>query len=140
MMLCCWVSAATIICASLIAIGKDNLKARLAYSTVGQLSYIVFGRRAYESAECDRRRISYCRPCFFMKITLFMCAGAIFVTTHKSQVSGMRGLGRRMPLTVTAFTAASLGIAGLPFMAGFVSKMNILAGAAAAGSCFILLC
>lgn len=69
----------------------------------------------------------------FMKITLFMCAGAIFVTTHKSEISQMRGIGRRMPLTMTAFTAASLGIAGLPFMVGFVSKLSIIQGAAQAG-------
>lgn len=68
-----------------------------------------------------------------MKITLFMCAGAIFVTTHKSEISQMRGIGRRMPLTMTAFTAASLGIAGLPFMVGFVSKLSIIQGAAQAG-------
>ena len=133
----CWVSAATIICASLIAIGKDNLKARLAYSTVGQLSYIVLGA-GLMNPQSVTGAVYHIAAHAFMKITLFMCAGAIFVTTHKSQVSGMRGLGRRMPLTVTAFTAASLGIAGLPFMAGFVSKMNILAGAAAAGKLFYI--
>jgi len=132
-----WFAVATILCSSLIAIQKDNLKARLAYSTVGQLSYIVLGT-------CILTPVSVTGAVFhivahaFMKITLFMCAGAIFVTTHKAEISDMRGLGRRMPLTMTAFTAASLGIAGLPFIVGFVSKFNIIEGAAMAGKPFFI--
>lgn len=132
-----WFAIATILCSSLIAIQKDNLKARLAYSTVGQLSYIVLGT-------CILTPISVSGAVFhivahaFMKITLFMCAGAIFVTTHKSEISDMRGIGRRMPLTMTAFTTASLGIAGLPFIVGFVSKFNIIEGAAMAGKPFFI--
>lgn len=127
-----WFAVATILLSSLIAIRKDNLKARLAFSTVGQLSYIVLG-------VCILTPVSVSGAIYhivahaFMKITLFMCAGAIFVTTHKSEISQMRGIGRRMPLTMTAFTAASLGIAGLPFMVGFVSKLSIIQGAAQAG-------
>lgn len=127
-----WFAVATILLSSLIAIQKDNLKARLAFSTVGQLSYIVLG-------VCILTPVSMAGAIYhivahaFMKITLFMCAGAIFVTTHKSEISDMRGLGRRMPLTMTAFVVASLGIAGLPFMVGFVSKMGILQGAAQIG-------
>ncbi|MGN0659941.1 MAG: monovalent cation/H+ antiporter subunit D family protein [Emergencia sp.] len=127
-----WVAVATILLSSLIAIQKDNLKARLAFSTVGQLSYIVLG-------VCILTPDSVAGAAYhivahaFMKITLFMCAGAIFVTTHKSEISQMRGIGRRMPLTMTAFTIASLGIAGLPFMVGFVSKLSIIQGAAQAG-------
>ena len=91
---------------------------------VGQLSYIVLG-------VCILTPVSVSGAVYhivahaFMKITLFMCAGAIFVTTHKSEISQMRGIGRRMPLTMTAFTAASLGIAGLPFMVGCVSKLDV---------------
>lgn len=124
-----WFAVVTILLSSLIAIQKDNLKARLAFSTVGQLSYIVLG-------VCILTPISVTGAIYhivahaFMKITLFMCAGAIFVTTHKSEISDMRGLGRRMPVTMIAFFVASLGIAGLPFMVGFVSKMSILQGAA----------
>lgn len=128
----CWAAVATILCASLIAIQKDNLKARLAYSTVGQLSYIVLGA-GIMTPQSVTGAIYHIVAHAFMKITLFMCAGAIFVTAHKSEVSQMRGLGRRMPLTAAAFTVASFGIAGLPFMAGFVSKMSILQGAAQAG-------
>ena len=69
----------------------------------------------------------------FLKITLFMCAGAIFVTAHKADITEMRGIGRRMPVTMAAFTAASLGIAGLPFLPGFLSKMTIMEGARQAG-------
>ena len=64
-----------------------------------------------------------------MKITLFMCAGAIIVTTHKENISEMKGLGKRMPITMACFTIASLGIAGMPFVVGFLSKWNILLGA-----------
>lgn len=127
-----WFAVATILLSSLIAIQKDNLKARLAFSTVGQLSYIVLG-------VCILTPVSMAGAIYhivahaFMKITLFMCAGAIFVTTHKSEISDMRGVGRRMPVTMCAFIVASLGVAGLPFMVGFVSKMGILQGAAQAG-------
>jgi len=127
-----WMAVCTILISSFIAFRKDNLKARLAYSTIGQLSYIVLG-------------ICICSPLAatgalyhivahaFMKITLFMVAGAIFVTTHKKNISEMVGLGRRMPITMTAFTLASLGIAGFPFFAGFVSKASIMSGAIQAG-------
>ena len=69
----------------------------------------------------------------FLKITLFMCAGAIFVTAGLSEISSMKGLSQRMPITCACFTVSSLGIAGLPLMAGFVSKFNILEGALKAG-------
>lgn len=128
----CWAAVFTIIVSSLIAIQKDNLKARLAFSTVGQLSYIVLGVAIMTPAALTGA-IYHIVAHASIKITLFMCAGAIFVTTHKSEVSQMRGIGRRMPLTMTVFTVASLGIAGLPFLVGFVSKMNIMAGAFDAG-------
>ena len=127
-----WFAVATILLSSLIAIQKDNLKARLAYSTVGQLSYIVLGVCILNTAAMTGA-IYHIVAHAFMKITLFMCAGAIFVTTHKSEISDMKGIGKQMPVTLAAFTVASLGIAGLPFMVGFVSKMNILSGAAEAG-------
>ena len=133
-----WFAAATILLSSLIAIQKDNLKARLAFSTVGQLSYIVLGVCILTPASMTGA-LYHIAAHAFMKITLFMCAGAIFVTAHKSQISDMRGIGRRMPLTMAAFTAASLGIAGLPFMAGFVSKMSIIEGAAENGQIFFIL-
>lgn len=123
-----YLAAFTIIVASLIAMKQDNLKRRLAFSTVGQLSYVVLGT-------CILAPLSLVGAMFHivahatMKITLFFCAGAIFVTTHKANISEMQGIGRRMPWTMTAYTIASLGIAGMPFIVGFISKLNIASGA-----------
>lgn len=122
-----WAAAVTIILSSLVALRMDNLKARLAFSTVGQLSYIVMGI-------CVGAQASIAGALFhmaahaFLKITLFMCAGAIFVTTGLSEIGTMRGLSKRMPITTVCFTLASLGIAGLPLMAGFISKFNLIRG------------
>ncbi len=127
-----WMAVCTIILSSLIAMRKTNLKARLAFSTVGQLSYIVLGvciLTPFSTAGALYHIVAHA----FMKITLFMAAGAIFVTTHKKDITEMIGLGRRMPVTMVAFAVASLGIAGFPFFAGFVSKANIIFGAVEAG-------
>ncbi|MEG0291672.1 MAG: monovalent cation/H+ antiporter subunit D family protein [Anaerovoracaceae bacterium] len=127
-----WVAALTIILSSLIAMKKDNLKARLAFSTIGQLSYIVLGIALLTPVSVTGAMYHIVAHAF-MKITLFMCAGGIFVTTHKQNISEMVGIGKRMPITMGAFTVASFGIAGLPFVVGFVSKMNIMQGALMAG-------
>ena len=127
-----WMAVITILVSSFIAIRKDNLKARLAFSTIGQLSYIVLGiciLSPYGTIGALYHIVAHA----FLKITLFMCAGAIFVTTHKKNISEMVGLGRRMPITMTCFALASVGIAGFPFFAGFVSKANIIMGAVAMG-------
>ena len=123
-----WFAVATILLSSFIAMRKDNLKARLAFSTIGQLSYIVLGISVlapYSIAGAMFHIVAHA----FLKITLFMCAGAIFVTAHLSEISTMGGLAKRMPVTCTCFGLASLGIAGLPLLAGFVSKFNIIRGA-----------
>lgn len=123
-----WLAVATILLSSFIAMRKDNLKARLAFSTVGQLSYIVLGISVlapYSIAGAMFHIVAHA----FLKITLFMCAGAIFVTAHLSEISTMGGLAKRMPVTCACFGLASLGIAGLPLLAGFVSKFNIIRGA-----------
>jgi multicomponent Na+:H+ antiporter subunit D len=130
-----WLAAATILLSSLIAMRQDNLKARLAFSTVGQLSYIVLGislLSVYSITGALFHMVAHA----FLKITLFMCAGAIYVTCGLSEISTMGGLARRMPVTFTCFTAASLGLAGLPLMAGFVSKLNLLSGAMDMGKPF----
>lgn len=122
-----WMAVATILISSLIALNKDNLKARLAFSTIGQLSYIILGISVLtpiSTAGALYHIVAHAA----MKITLFMCAGAIFVTTHKKNISEMVGIGRRMPITMGAFTVTSLGIAGFPFFVGFVSKANIVMG------------
>lgn len=127
-----WMAVATILISSLIAMRKTNLKARLAFSTVGQLSYIVLGiciLTPYAAAGAIYHIVAHA----FMKITLFMAAGAIFVTTHKKNITEMVGIGRRMPVTMTAFAVTSIGIAGFPFFVGFVSKANIIMGAVEMG-------
>ena len=123
-----WFAVTTILLSSFIAMRKDNLKARLAFSTIGQLSYIVLGISVlapYSIAGAMFHIVAHA----FLKITLFMCAGAIFVTTHLSEISTMGGLAKRMPVTCACFGLASLGIAGLPLLAGFVSKFHIIRGA-----------
>ena len=123
-----WFAAATILLASLIAITKDNLKARLAYSTVSQLSYIVLG--ALIATEISILGASmHIAMHAFAKITLFFAAGAILVAAHKTEISQMHGLGRAMPITFTAFTLASLSIIGLPPFGGMWSKWYLALGA-----------
>lgn len=118
----------TIVTASVIALRKNNLKERLAFSTIGQLSYIILGiciLSPYSMVGAIYHIVAHA----FMKIILFMCAGAIFVTVHKKNISDLHGIGKRMPVTMSAFAVGSLGIAGLPLFVGFVSKSNILLGA-----------
>lgn len=132
-----WMAVATILISSLIAIRKDNLKARLAFSTVGQLSYIILGI-AILSPFAATGALYHIVAHAFMKITLFMCAGAIFVTTHRKNISEMIGIGRQMPVTMTCFTLASLAVAGFPFFVGFTSKANIIMGAISMGEPFFV--
>jgi multicomponent Na+:H+ antiporter subunit D len=127
----------TIIVGSIVALGKDNLKARLAYSTVSQLSYIILGVALLTPAGIEGGLIHIANHAF-SKITLFFCAGAIYVVTHKKNISEMSGLGRAMPLTFGAFALASLSMIGAPPVAGFVTKWYLINGAWDAGSIGIL--
>ncbi|MFW5983667.1 MAG: proton-conducting transporter membrane subunit [Halobacteria archaeon] len=122
----------TFIVASVIALRKDNLKRRLAYSTIAQLSYIVMGLALLSPAALVGGLL-HVPAHAFMKLTLFFCAGAIHVETHTDRISEMAGIGKRMPLTMTAFGVASLGMAGIPLLAGFVSKWYLLVGSFTAG-------
>jgi len=120
-------AAGTILLSSFIALKKDNLKARLAYSTIGQLAYIVLAAlmanaRAIEGAALHI--VSHA----FGKITLFFCAGAIMVASHKTLVSELAGLGRKMPYTFAAFFIAAISIIGLPPLIGVLSKFVIIEG------------
>jgi multicomponent Na+:H+ antiporter subunit D len=128
----------TIIVGSIIALSKDNLKARLAYSTVSQLSYIILGVALLTPAGIQGGLIHIANHAF-SKITLFFCAGAIYVATHKKNISEMSGLGRAMPLTFGAFALASLSMIGAPPVAGFVTKWYLVNGAWDAGSIGIIL-
>ncbi|PVV06213.1 MAG: cation:proton antiporter [gamma proteobacterium symbiont of Ctena orbiculata] len=123
-----WVAAATILIASMIAMTKDNLKARLAYSTVSQLSYIVLGAMLASKAGLIGASMHIAMHAF-AKITLFFAAGAILVASHKKQVSELNGLGRAMPVTFVAFFIGTLSIIGLPPFGGMWSKWYLGLGA-----------
>ncbi|QJT07603.1 monovalent cation/H+ antiporter subunit D family protein [Oceanidesulfovibrio marinus] len=121
------IAGVTMITASLIAISQDGLKRRLAFSTIAQLSYIVLGAGLLTPKGLTGGMMHIALHAFG-KITLFMCAGAIFVATGKSKISEMTGIGRRMPWTMTAFFIGALSIIGLPPCAGFISKWYLLQG------------
>ncbi|MFH1912708.1 MAG: monovalent cation/H+ antiporter subunit D family protein [Pseudomonadota bacterium] len=122
-----YIAAFTIVAASLIALTKDDIKARLAYSTVSQLSYIVIGVTMLTDSAIQGG-VMHIAHHAFSKITLFMAAGAIYVATHLKKISLMDGLGRRMPWTFTAFGLASLSMIGMPPVAGFASKWYLVNG------------
>lgn len=128
----------TILMASVIALSKTNLKARLAYSTVSQLSYIILGVAMLTPASINGGLIHIANHAF-SKITLFFCAGAIYVATHKKDISEMSGLGRTMPFTFAAFGIASLSMIGAPPVAGFVTKWYLLVGSMQAHQIGLLL-
>jgi len=118
----------TIVLGALLALGQDNLKARLAFSTVSQLSYIILGAALLNSSGV-RGGIAHITNHAVSKITLFFCAGSIYVSTHKTEINQMSGLARRMPWTMAAFALASMSIVGLPLTSGFVSKWYLALGA-----------
>jgi len=124
-----YAAAFTILVASVIALTKDNLKARLAYSTISQLAYIVLGAALATQAAAIGAGMHIAMHAMG-KITLFFCAGAIMVASHKKNISEMDGLGRRMPVTYFAFLIGSLSIIGLPPFGGSWSKWFLALGAA----------
>ena len=125
-------AGATILFGSFRALGETHLKRRLAYSTVSQLSYIVLGA-ALGSVAALAGAMFHIAAHGFMKITMFFCAGAIHTASHRDDVTQLDGLGRQMPITMTAFAIGAAGLAGTPLLAGFVSKWNLGLGALAAG-------
>ncbi|MBS9718479.1 monovalent cation/H+ antiporter subunit D family protein [Pseudohalocynthiibacter aestuariivivens] len=127
-----WLAAFSIIAASVVAMTKDNLKARLAYSTVSQLSYITLGMALATSMGALGGGMHIAMHAMG-KITLFMCAGSIYVATHKTNISQMTGLGRIMPITFGAFLIGALSIIGLPPLGGSWSKWLLIVGAADTG-------
>ncbi len=127
-----WVAAFTLLSASIIALRRDNLKARLAYSTISQLSYIVLGAALAHASGVIGGSMHIAMHAMG-KITLFFCAGAIYVGAHKTRVSELDGLGRRMPFTFGAFLIGSLSVIGLPPLGGSWSKWYLVLGAAEAG-------
>ena len=127
-----WLAAYSIIAASVVAMTKDNLKARLAYSTISQLSYITLGMALATSMGALGGGMHIAMHAMG-KITLFMAAGSIYVATHKTNISQMNGLGRVMPITYAAFFIGALSIIGLPPLGGSWSKWLLVVGAADTG-------
>jgi multicomponent Na+:H+ antiporter subunit D len=132
-----WIAAGSILLASAIAMNQDNLKARLAYSTVSQLSYITLGAMLATSMGVMGGAMQIAAHALG-KMTLFMCAGAIYVAHHKTLISEMRGLGRVMPFTFGAFFLGAMSIVGLPPMAGSWPKFFLMLAAADAGQLAII--
>jgi multicomponent Na+:H+ antiporter subunit D len=130
-------ASATIVIASLLAMAQDNLKRRLAYSTVAHLSYIILGTVLLAPAAW-LGGLFYITTHAAMKITLFFCAGAIYVKTGRENVSELDGIGKQMPVTMAAFTVGSLGLAGLPPVGGFISKWLLVEGAVESGQLLLL--
>jgi multicomponent Na+:H+ antiporter subunit D len=124
-----YVSGATILVASMIALYQDNLKRRLAYSTISQLSYVVMAAALMTPLAIFAATLHLITHALG-KITLFFAAGSVYTAAHKTNVSELDGIGRRMPWTMGAFTIGAISMIGLPPAAGFISKFSIVRGAA----------
>jgi multicomponent Na+:H+ antiporter subunit D len=120
-------SSLTIIIASLMALSRDNLKERLAFSTISQLSYIILGAVLLTPSAMIGGIIHITNHAF-SKITLFFCAGSIYVSAHKTEVSQLNGIGKKMPWTMAAFTIATLSMIGVPPASGFITKWYLVIG------------
>ena len=132
-----WLAAFSIVAASVIAMTKDNLKARLAYSTISQLSYVTLGMALATSIGIVGGGLHVVMHAMG-KITLFMCAGSIYVATRKTEISDMSGLGLAMPITFGAFLIGALSIIGLPPLGGSWSKWLLMMGAVDTGQMIII--
>ena len=122
-------AAVTMVLAGVVGLRQDNLKRGLAYSTVSQLSYIALGV-ALATPLAVFGALLHVVAHAFMKITLFFVAGVVAAETGRKYVSEMAGIGRRLPVTLTAFAVAAAGLVGFPLVAGFVSKFHLVLGAA----------
>ncbi|MBT4740074.1 MAG: monovalent cation/H+ antiporter subunit D family protein [Rhodospirillaceae bacterium] len=127
----------TVLVASIIALGQDNLKRRLAYSTVSQLSYVVLAA-AMATPLAIIGAAMHITAHAFGKITLFFAAGSIYTAAHKTEISQLNGIGKRMPFTMAAFTIGALSMIGVPPTAGFLGKWYILSAAMEIKDWFLL--
>jgi formate hydrogenlyase subunit 3/multisubunit Na+/H+ antiporter MnhD subunit len=132
------IASFTIITASLFALTEDNLKRRLAYSTVSQLSYILLGVSMLSIAGMTGA-MAHIPIHAFLKITLFFVAGAVIVAAGRERISDMKGIGRKMPVTAVMFSGAAIGICGLPPFSGLISKVYLALGAVEGGVPILLL-
>ncbi len=121
-------AGATVILASLVALRQDNLKKRLAYSTVSQLSYVVLAAAILTPISAIGAAMHIAAHAV-AKITLFFAAGSIYTASHKTEISDLDGIGWKMPWTMTAFAIGALGMIGVPPTAGFLGKWFMLQGA-----------
>jgi len=128
----------TILMASIVALSRDDLKARLAFSTVSQLSYIILGAAMLTPSSIVGGIIHITNHAF-SKITLFFCAGSIYVSTHKTHVSQLSGIGKKMPWTMAAFAVATLSMIGVPPVCGFITKWYLVIGSLERHSIAILM-
>ncbi len=127
----------TIIIASLLALSRDNLKARLAFSTISQLSYIILGA-ALLAPSAMIGGIIHITNHAFAKITLFFCAGSIYISAHKTEISQLNGIGKKMPWTMAAFAIATLSMIGVPPVSGFITKWYLIIGSLERNSIAVL--
>lgn len=127
----------TVIVSGMYALAQDNLKRRLAFSTINNLAIIIMGA-ALLTPSAIKGSIFHIGSHGFMKITLFFVAGAIYVKTHKENISELDGLGRQMPLTMGAFAIGAMGVAGTPPICGFISKWYLAMGSLEAREVFFL--
>lgn len=130
-------SSAAIILGSVLAISQTNLKRMLAYSSVGQIGYIVLGAALVNELGLTGSIIHIFNHAL-MKGALFMVAGAVVYRTGSEQISDLRGMGRKMPFTMAAFTVGALSMIGVPLTVGFVSKWYLALGALEAGMWFLV--
>jgi multicomponent Na+:H+ antiporter subunit D len=131
------VSSVAIVAGSVLAVAQTNLRRMLAYSSVGQVGYIVLGAAvAAETAMAGS--IVHILNHALMKGTLFMVAGVVLFATGKEDIADLRGLGRKMPVTMAAFTVAALSMIGVPLTVGFVSKWYIAVGAVEVGLWYLV--
>lgn len=141
-----YVAAFTVLVSSLIALSQDNLKRRLAFSTIGQLGYITVGAsllasgaiKGIDAPQAMIGSILHIAMHACGKITLFFCAGAIYVGAHKKYISELDGIGRRMPFTMTAFMIGAFSVIGLPPTGGVISKWFLIQGALEAKYTFVM--
>ena len=122
----------------MLAISENNLKGRLAYSTISHLSYIVMGAALMSPSGLIGGLLHIVNHAI-LKITLFFCAGAIYVNFHKEKITELNGIGRAMPWTMGAFTLASIGLVGIPPVYGFMSKWYLGLGALESGQIIVLI-
>lgn len=121
-------SLVTVFMGSLLAYREPVLKKRLAYSTVSQVSYILFGLSVFNKMAFEGAILHVIFHAF-IKCALFLCAGAIIHETGKERVDELTGIGKKMPITIVLFTVASLGLIGIPPTGGFISKWYLAVGA-----------